>query len=200
MPSVEKLDLYKQCKADYATPKKPVLLTIRPAQYLTFDGRSRPGPETMTGAFGAIYGAAFTIKMKKKREGRDYAVCKMEGQYWNMRGGEPGAPGVCDWKLMIRTPDFVKAADLKAAVDELKKKGKGAEVDKLRLETIDEGRCVQMLHVGPYDREAATIGAMKAFAKERGVKFYGRHHEIYLSDPRRVAPEKLRTILRQPVK
>ena len=89
--------------------------------------------------------------------------------------------------------------DLAAARAALLKKGKGPAVERVRLETIEEGRCVQILHVGPYDDEPSTIARMQAFARSRGMAPAGLHHEIYLNDPRRVAPERLKTILRQPV-
>jgi hypothetical protein len=100
---------------------------------------------------------------------------------------------------MIRTPDFVGQDDLDQAVAALKAKGKDPSVAEVRLETIDEGQCVQVLHVGPYDAEDAAIQAMADFAVEQGLRLHGLHHEIYLSDPRRMPPERLRTILRHPV-
>jgi hypothetical protein len=101
---------------------------------------------------------------------------------------------------MIRTPDFISQKDLKAAVATLLKRGKSPDVKEVALETIDEGECVQMLHVGPYERECDTIALMQSFAETKGLKLGGPHHEIYLSDPRRVQPERLKTILRDPVK
>lgn len=140
----EKVDLYKLHKADYAAPKKPVLLEVAPARYLGIDGEGKPGGEEFQARVGALYGAAFTIKMTRKFAGKgDYAVCKLEG--------------------------------------------------------LDEGQCVQMLHLGPFDAERETIAVMRAFMDEEGLTRRGLHHEIYLSDPRRVAPERLRTILRLPV-
>jgi len=104
------------------------------------------------------------------------------------------------WRLLIRTPEFITAADLRQARQTLLAKGKGPEVSEVELDTLEEGPCVQMLHVGPYDAEAAAIDAMKQFAADGGLEFRGHHHEIYLSDPRRVPPERLRTILRMPVR
>jgi hypothetical protein len=101
--------------------------------------------------------------------------------------------------MMIRTPDFVKEAEIKQAVAVLNKRGKGAGADRVRLETITEDLCVQALHVGPYEKEGETVCKMGAFAESKGLKLVGVHHEIYLSDPRRVAPEKIKTILRHPV-
>ena len=103
------------------------------------------------------------------------------------------------WRLLIRTPEFVTAEELAKAVAVLREKGKGGPVQEVRLESLAEGLCVQMLHVGPYDREGETVEVMKAYAEQNSLKFHGRHHEIYLSDPRRVPPERLKTILRQPV-
>ncbi|MGE5569961.1 MAG: GyrI-like domain-containing protein [Rhodospirillales bacterium] len=103
------------------------------------------------------------------------------------------------WKLLIRVPEFATERDLADAVAVLEKKGRGAEAGNIRIETIEEGRCVQMLHVGPYSEEPATILRMQAFAEENGCAFAGLHHKIYLSDPNRVPPERLRTILPMPV-
>jgi len=196
-----KLDLYKEHKADYVTPMKPVLVRMKPVQYLAIDGRGAPGGERFTACIGALYGSAFTIKMKHKFAGkRDYAVCKLEGQ-WFFDGDPADIPKEqWKWKLMIRTPDFISPKDLKTAVATLLERGKAPEVKEVKLETISEGLCVQMLHVGPYDREHETIERMRDFAEANHVAFAGPHHEIYLSDPRRVPAERLKTILRQPVK
>jgi hypothetical protein len=196
-----KLDLYKEHKAEYVTPKKPVLVRTKPALYLTIGGQGAPGGTRFTACIGALYGAAFTIKMTRKFAGKqDYAVCKLEGQWFF--DGEPAAipKDKWKWKLMIRTPDFIEAKDLTTAVATLLKRGKSGEVEEVALETIDEGVCVQMLHVGPYDRECETIALMRNFAEDSGLKLTGPHHEIYLSDPRRVPPERLKTILRQPAR
>jgi len=104
------------------------------------------------------------------------------------------------WKLLVRVPGFVTEGDLTAAQDELKRKGKSAGAGKVGLETVDEGQCVQMLHVGPYDKEQPALDAMMRFAEEAGLEVHGPHHEIYLSDPRRTKPERIKTILRHPVR
>jgi hypothetical protein len=196
-----KLDLYKLHKAEYVTPKKPVLVRTKPARYLTIGGQGAPGGARFTACIGALYGAAFTIKMTRKFAGKqDYAVCKLEGQWFF--GSEPTAipKEAWKWKLMIRTPDFIEQKDLQTAVATLLKRGKSREVEEVALETIDEGVCVQMLHVGPYEREGETMALMRRFAEADGLTLAGPHHEIYLSDPRRVPPERLKTILRQPAR
>ena len=195
-----KLDLYKVHKAEYVASSKPVLIRTKPARYLAIGGQGKPAGEAFTASIGALYGMAFTIKMTRKFAGRqDYAVCRLEGQWFF--NGDPSAIPKDDWKwkLLIRTPDFVSSKDLKAAVATLLKRGKSREVEKVRLETIEEGHCIQMLHIGPYERENETIAIMRDFAHANSVKLVGPHHEIYLSDPRRVPPERLRTILRVPV-
>lgn len=204
MPSAAaaaKLDLYAAHKAEYVTPKQPVLIKTAPARYLTIEGTGKPGGEAFQAAIGALYNAAYAIKMTSKSEGRDYKVCALEGLWWDASGERDlsDAPGTWNWKLLIRTPDFIHEKDLDKAVKDLQAKGKAAEVSRVKLEKISEGRCVQELHVGLYAEEPKTIAAMKDFAAAKGLYFAGRHHEIYLSDPRRVKPEKLRTILRMPV-
>ena len=196
-----KLDLYKLHKDEYVTPKKPVLIRVKPAQYLAIRGKGAPGGERFTACIGALYGMAFTIKMARKFSGKqDYTVCKLEGQ-WFFDGDPQKVPrDKWEWKLMIRTPDFIGKNDQKEALATLLKRGKAPEVKSVELEKIEEGDCVQMLHMGPYDQEHETIEMMKRLAAEKGFGFSGPHHEIYLSDPRRVPPERLRTILREPVK
>jgi hypothetical protein len=198
MPAA-KLDLYKLHKAEYVTPKKPALVRTKPAKYLTVEGQGAPGGQRFTACIGALYGMAFTIKMTRKFAGKqDYAVCKLEGLWFFDADPATIPKEKWKWKLMIRTPDFVSHQDMSAAVDTLLKRGKAREVQEVRLESIDEGTCVQMLHVGPYEKESETVALMQGFAQANGLKLTGPHHEIYLSDPRRVPPERLKTILRQP--
>jgi hypothetical protein len=102
--------------------------------------------------------------------------------------------------LLIRVPTFITPAHRRAALAQLIARGRGPRVRQVKLETLREGRCVQLLHVGPYEREHTSIERMASLAREAGLRFQGRHHEIYLSDPRRVAPARLRTILRHPVR
>ncbi len=202
MKTQTKLDLYKLHKHEYVSPKKPVLVELKPATYLAISGKGKPGGDLFTASIGALYGMAFTIKMTRKfADQQDYAVGKLEGQWWSDTTPDLSRvrPEEWCWKLMIRTPDFVSHAELEKAVTVLLKRGKPGDVKRVRLESLDEGQCVQMLHVGPYERECDSIALMKSFAGNRGLRFHGHHHEIYLSDPRRVPPERLKTILREPV-
>ncbi len=200
----EKLDLGKIHKAEYAAPRNPVLIETKPASYLAISGTGAPGGTAFQSCIEALYSMAFTIKMTRKFAGKgDYTVSKLEGLYWceETDGDFSSVPkDKWHWKLLIRTPDFIAPRDLKDAVAVLDKRGKKRLAPEVKLETIDEGTCVQMLHVGPYEREKETIDKMIAFAGSKGLVAHGRHHEIYLSDPRRISPDKLKTILRLPVR
>jgi len=198
----QKLDLYKENKAEYAAKLAPAVVKIGPAVYLSISGRGAPGGNAFSEAIGALYGVAFTIKMAHKFGGKqDYAVCKLEGVWPNLDFDEVNPDRESwTWRLMIRTPKFITKKDLSQAVETLIKRGKGPDVKRVELQPLTEGQCVQALHVGPYKEEGPKIKAMRDFAEKQGLRVVGAHHEIYLSDPRRVAPAKLRTILRQPVK
>ncbi len=199
----EKFDLYVLHKDEYLAPKTPQLVKVKPAKYLAIIGKGEPGGEAFTNKLGALYNVTFTIKMQQKFSGTDYKVCKLEGLWWGNKNkpdftGEPKS--AWNWKLLIRTPDFITEKQLKEAAAGLREKGKSAEVAEVTLEKLNAGLCVQMLHVGPYDEERKTIALMLAFGQNEGFSFHGLHHEIYLSDPRRVAPKKLKAILRMPVR
>jgi hypothetical protein len=204
MAPTDKLDLYKLHKDQYTTSKKPVLVTMDEASYLTISGRGAPGGPEFSDKVGSLYGMAFTVKMTRKFAGlQDYVVGKLEAQWWLDGEGQDFAntpKEQWNWRLMIRTPPIVEQKELDDAAKKLIEKGSAPCPDQVRVETVTEGLCVQMLHVGPYEDEGRTIGTMNAFAEQQGLALHGRHHEIYLSDPRRIAPEKLKTILRLPVR
>lgn len=205
MAGEEKIDLFRQLKdRDYLAAKKPAVVDVGKAAYLSIEGRGAPGGEEFNRKIGALYGAAYTVKMSRKFSGaQDYVVGKLEAQWW--AEGESGnfsavPPEQWLWRLMIRVPDFIGRDELERAADVLLEKGKDQEVREVKLRCLEEGRCVQMLHVGPYDREGETVGEMTRFAEAQGLSCTGPHHEIYISDPRRVPPERLKTILRLPVR
>jgi len=199
-----KLDLYAKFKSDYAAPRAPALVRTHKGQYLSVDGQGEPGAASFTTRLGLLYNVAFTIKMANKFAGRDYAVCKLEGLWWG--GQSSGTSFMAEprerwrWRLLIRTPDFIGKRDLAGACATLVERGKSPQVADVRLEKLAEGGCVQMLHVGPYAKEPESLALMERFAAERRLTPHGLHHEIYLSDPRRVAAARLRTILRMPVR
>jgi hypothetical protein len=204
MGKSEKLDLYAQNKNEYtASSKNPQLVQTQRAKYLTITGQGEPGGDVFQGRVGGLYGVAFTIKMTRKFAGKgDYKVAPLEGLWWAK--GEPeefwNRPRKdWRWKLLVRTPDFVSGIDLQAARKSLRDKGKPPEFEEVTLESFEEGQVVQMLHIGLYTEEERTLARMKEFLQEHGLTIGGRHHEIYISDPRRTRPERLKTILRWPV-
>jgi len=193
-------DLVSQHQDEYAMPKDPVLVTVRAGRYLSVTGAGAPGGAEFQARLGALYGHAYTIKFAKKQAGADsFKVAPLEALWWVAGGGRvfTAAKRRWRWKLLIRVPSSVRPADVRAARAALRAKGRPSTG--VRLETIAEGSSVQMLHVGAYGDEPRTIARMDAFAHAHRLRLRGRHHEIYLSDPRRVPPARLRTILRHPV-
>ena len=202
MPKKTKRDLYKEYKSEYVTPKQPMFVVVGPAKYSSITGQGAPGGECFRSHISALYSVAFTLKMAEKFAGRDYKVCHLEGQWWADNGSDfrTHQPKEWQWRLLIRVPEFISQKEVDAAIKTVLEKGKSALAREVRLDDLTEGRCVQMLHVGPYGEEKTTVDKMNALAEDNGVQLRGPHHEIYLSDPNRVPPERLRTILRYPVK
>ena len=196
-----KLDLYKEFKSEYVAPKQPAFVIVGPANYLSITGQGAPGGEQFRSHISALYAVAFTLKMAEKFAGHDYKVCHLEGQWWADNGSDfrTHQPKEWQWRLLIRVPDFITQKESDAAIKAVIAKGKSAFASQVKLEQLTEGRCVQMLHVGPYPEEATSIEKMQALAEGNGVHLRGPHHEIYLSDPNRVPAQRLRTILRYPV-
>jgi hypothetical protein len=202
--TADKIDLFKLHKDEYAASSKPALIRIGKAHYLVARGRGAPGGETFQSRLQALYGTAYTLKFASKFAGHDFVVGKLEGLY----GVDGQAPDDLErlpheqwnWRMMIRVPDGIQARQLADARRTLRDKGKAGDFDAVTLEAVEEGLCVQMMHVGPYEEEARTVAAMRELARAHDLAPHRWHHEIYLGDPRRVPPAKLRTILRQPVR
>jgi hypothetical protein len=153
-------------------------------------------------AVGTLYSVAYTLKfMFKKERAIDYPVMALEG-LWSAEDMADFAAGRRDrwqWTLLIVQPDVVTAADVGETIETVKAKGKLPRIPDVRLEKLREGRAAQILHIGPYSAEGPTIERLHRFVEEQGLRLRGRHHEIYMGDPRRAAPEKLKTIIRHPV-
>ena len=201
------LDLKRELKPWFGPPVNRVELVDVPRfRYLMLDGAIEPGRSigqspALQEAFQALFGVAFTLKFMSKRRERnaiDYPVMPPEG-LWSFPEGAFSSTGPFGWTLMMMVPDHITAPMFREAVQRVREKRDIPSLDQLRLEPFREGRAVQALHVGPYATEPTTIGKMQAFAQEQGYRFRGRHHEIYLGDPRRAKPEKLKTVLRHPV-
>jgi hypothetical protein len=211
---MKKLDLKKDLKAYYQPRAKKIEAIQVPAfKFLMVDGAIEPGLAPGTSPLfqentEAMYGAAYTLKfMLKKRsvDPVDYPVMALEG-LWDVRVGkfDINVKDNWDYTLMILVPDLITPAIFEEGLTQLRKKrGDQPAFSRLRLGTFEEGLCVQTMHIGPYATEPETIAKMQAFMEENGYRDLvgrgGKHHEIYLGDPRRAAPEKLKTVLRHPV-
>ena len=200
--SVTKLDLRKALKSLYNPPTGEVeLIRVPTLKYIMVDGVGDPGGEAFQQAMGVIYNVAYTMKFSSKATLRkDYNVMAPEGLWWMKGGGFDAAKrDEWMWTLMSVQPDFVTSKLFSEAVKGVRQKKDPPGLEKARLESFAEGLCVQILHVGPYSAEPESIAKLEAYAKENGYRMAGKHHEIYLGDPRRAAPSKLRTIIRHPV-
>lgn len=205
-------DFKKEYKEFYLPKAKPELVTVPPMNYIAVRGKGDPNEENgaYKQAISLLYGVAYTIKMSKKGDHRiegyfDFVVPPLEG-FWQQEGTatiDYAHKENFEWVSVIRLPDFVTKADFDWAVREatIKKKQDFSAVEFL---TIEEGLCVQCMHTGPYDNEPETVAAMDAFLAENGyangITDTRWHHEIYLSDVRKTAPEKLKTVIRHPIK
>ena len=205
-------DYKKEYKEFYLPDKKPGIIMVPKMNYIAVRGQGDPNQEEgeYKQAIGLLYGIAFTIKMSKKGDHQingyfDYVVPPLEGFWW-----QDGAMGIdyahkedFRWISVIRLPDFVTRADLAWAVDEATRKKK-MDFSKVEFMTYDEGLCVQCMHIGSYDNEPETVALMHEYMEQQGctldITDQRFHHEIYLSDARKVSPENLKTVIRHPVK
>lgn len=205
-------DYKKEYKEYYMPKNRPEIVTVPQMNFIAVRGTGDPNEEggDYKAAIGLLYGIAFTIKMSKKGDHRiegyfDYVVPPLEGFWW-----QEGVDGIdytrkvdFHWISVIRLPDFVTQEDFVWAVEEAQKKKK-QDFSRVEFLTLEEGLCVQCMHVGPFDAEPETIAKMDRYLQENGYEndfTEGRmHHEIYLSDARRTAPEKWKTVVRHPVK
>ena len=203
---MEKIDFKKSQKEFYTAKLNPQMLDVPSMKYLMIDGAGNPGKSPdYSASVGALFGIAYTLKfMIKKSSGVDYAVGPLEGLWWMDRMEEFSMDRKDDWKwtMMIRQPDFIKKEDFKTALDLFFKK-KDANHDfgmLVRFEEYEEGNSAQVLHNGPYDNEPPVIAGLHDFIKGKGFSLRGKHHEIYMGDPRRADPAKLKTVLRHPIR
>ncbi len=207
---MEKLDLTKKYKTYFTAKTQPEIIDIEKASFIALCGKGDPSGEAFARTIEAMYSTAYTIKFACKAEGNDFVVSKLEGQWWfdetRFMGQTMYSTAVevprseWEYRLLIRMPDFVTAENMEAAkliVAHQKGIPKATEIE---WHTLEEGKCVQMLHVGPFSTEPESLKVMSAFMDIHQFAKNGLHHEIYLSDFRKTAPEKRRTILREPVK
>jgi hypothetical protein len=201
-----KIDLKRELKSYFSASKTGWEDETLPAfNYLMVDGKGAPGGAEYVAAIEVLYPAAYGTKFYSKLElGRDYGVPPLEGLWWADDFNaylQDGRREEWRWTLMLMLPDWITKDHFDAAMVVQAKKKPGLDFGKLRMATLEEGLCMQHLHIGPFSEEGPKLAQLHdELMAERGLTFNGHHHEIYLSDPRRTAPEKLRTVLRQPVK
>ena len=205
-------DFKKEYKEFYLPPAKPVVVTVPKANYVAVRGKGDPNDEggAYKQAIGILYAVAYTLKMSYKTDHRiegfyDYVVPPLEGFWWQegIDGIDYSDKSTFWWISVIRLPDFITKADFDWAVQTSSKKKK-IDCSKAEFLTIDEGLCVQIMHIGPYDDEPASVALMDRFLEENGyendLSATRLHHEIYLSDARKIAPENWKTVIRHPIK
>lgn len=205
-------DFKKEYKEFYLPKNKPQIVTVPPMHYIAVRGEGDPNEEggAYKAAIGVLYAVAYTIKMSKMGDHRmegyyDFVVPPLEGLWWQdgVEGFDYTDKSTFQWISVIRLPDFVTRADFDWAVAEATRKKK-LDCSAAELLTIDEGECVQMMHLGPFDDEPATVAIMDEYLAANGYEndFSDTrlHHEIYLSDARKAVPEKWKTVIRHPVK
>ncbi len=205
-------DFKKEYKEFYMPKNKPGIVTVPAMNYIAVRGKGDPNQEDgeYRQSIVLLYGIAFTIKMSKKGDHRidgyyDYVVPPLEGFWWQdgVYGVDYAHKEAFRWISVIRLPDFVTAEDLAWAAEEASRKKK-ADFSKAEFLTCDEGLCVQCMHIGPYDTEPATVALMHEYADRQGyvpdITADRLHHEIYLSDARKVIPEKRKTVIRHPIR
>ena len=205
-------DFKKEYKEFYLPPAKPGIVTVPKANYIAVRGKGDPNEEqgTYQQAISILYAVAYTLKMSYKTDHRiegfyDYVVPPLEGFWWQegVDGIDYSTKSSFCWISVIRLPDFITKEDFDWAVETASKKKK-MDCTKAEFLTINEGLCVQIMHIGPYDDEPATVALMDKYLAENGyendLSATRLHHEIYLSDARKVAPEKWKTVIRHPIK
>jgi hypothetical protein len=200
---MEKQDWKKDCKTLYFPPAHPVMVDVPPLNYLMLDGHGDPnGSALYQEVVEALFTLAYTLKFAiKKAGGVEYAVYPAEGLWWtpDMADFSQDRKQDWDWTMMIAQPEVVTAEWVeRARADALKRKGLPA-LERVRFETFHEGPSAQIMHTGPYAAEGPNIARLHEFIAAQGGALRGKHHEIYLSDFRRSAPEKLKTVIRQPL-
>jgi hypothetical protein len=204
MPSATKVDFKRELRELYAPGSEPTIVDVPELAYVMLDGHGDPNTATdFSDAVGALYSIAYAAKFAIKRapDGVDYGVLPLEGLFWalDMSAFTTEDKAAWDWTLMIMQPDLVTDEIFQEARAKAAEKISRDLAARVRFERFAEGLAAQLMHIGPYAQEGPTIERLHAFIAQQGYERAGKHHEIYLSDPRRCAPEKMRTIVRQPI-
>jgi hypothetical protein len=201
---MNKVDYKKEMKHLFNPPKDEfTFVDVPEMKFLMIDGQGDPNKEpAYQEAVEALYAMSYAIKFDLKGQGFDYVVPPLEGLWWaeNMSAFILEEKDKYLWTMMVMQPEQVTLELVQRLLPEVKRKKGLPSLERLRLENFQEGLAVQIMYFGPYSDEGPTISQMHAFIKDVGFELTGKHHEVYLGDPRRTAPEKLKTVIRQPVK
>lgn len=202
---MQKIDIKKQLKDLYNPSKSFSMVTVPKMNFVMIDGSGDPNTaKSYQDAIATLYSVSYTLKfMIKKEKGIDYGVMPLEGLWWtdDMSLFSPSNKGIWKWTAMIMQPEYVTKALFEISIKEVQKKKNLPAMAKARFESLNEGLSGQIMYIGPYSEEGPTIEKLHQFLKNQGYNFDGvkqKHHEIYLSDPRRTSPDKLKTVIRQP--
>jgi hypothetical protein len=196
------LDMTKTHQRYYKAGPRPELVTIPAGRFLSIEGQGTPDGPAFSNAITALYAIAYGIRTIHKQQGQSFTVPKLEGQWW-LNVNKPFKDVSRDewfWKLLVQMPQFVTAGGYRQAVALTVQKKEIPSLADVKFETLEDGLSVQILHTGPYTEEDETLQKLRDYMALHHLVQNGLHHEVYISDPRRTAPEKLRTILRLPVK
>jgi len=201
---MDKIDLKKELKEYYWNSTKEIrFVKVPPMNFLMIDGKGDPNiSEEFTDAIQSLYSLAYTIKFTLKKESEiDYSVMPLEGLFWidDMSKFSQDNKKIWKWTIMIMQPKFVTKKFFNGCLEEVKKRKNFQSLSKIRFEKYSEGLSAQIMYIGPYSDEGPTIMKVHDFIKKKGYELKGKHHEIYLGDPGRTKPEKLKTIIRQPI-
>ncbi|MBL6449762.1 GyrI-like domain-containing protein [Fulvivirga sp. 29W222] len=199
---IRKLDLFRADPNYYQASQEPHIIELKPLKYLSIKGIGTPENMNFKNAVEAIYSISYNLKFTSKSIGKDFVVAKMEGQWW-VESGAPIAeapPEEWQWNILIRMPEFISTNKVDKAVEEVIHKNNISLANEVQLITLNESRSVQIMHTGSYNDEKSTIDRLMKFIREHSLKVNGYHHEIFVSDPRNTPIEKLKTIIRYPVK
>jgi len=198
---MSKTDLTKMHRELYTARAVPALLFVPAGHYLGLNGIGDPDGNVFSESVQAMYTAAYSIKSVYKQSAQDFVVCKLEATWWAEGANPRDKPREeWHWQLLIRMPDYVMGSVVQQALKAAYVKKQLPLLPQIALTALAEGQCVQVMHTGPFADEPATLKLVEDFMEKEALARNGRHHEIYLSDPRKTAPASMRTILRQPVR
>ena len=201
---MKKINLKKELKSLYNPPEEIVLVNVPGMNFLMIDGAGNPNTaQEYKDAIEALYAVSYTLKfMVKKANDIDYVVMPLEGLWWTdeMDKFSMENKDIWKWTAMIMQPEYVTEELFNKAVEQVQVKKSLPSLSKIKFKSFNEGLSVQLMYIGPYSAEGPTVEKLHNFIKENGYELRGKDHEVYLSDPRKSAPEKLKTVIRQPVK